>query len=149
MADFSSMFGGMAQPQVGGMFGAQQQSPLMQLLGMGGQQQPGMDQNQMMQLAQRLMAMGNPSALPQGSQQMPAMPAMPGMPARPPIGMPQGMLPGIPGMTGPMPQQSGRVPGTVDNMLQGFPPPQNYGAPGAFSGISPDLVRMLMTPRQI
>lgn len=146
MNDFFSLFSTPSTQPQGSMFGGaqQQQSPLMQLLGIGGgagamgASNPGMQQ---MQLAQQLMAMG--------SQQ----PQMPGMPPRSPMGM-----------TGPMPHQGGQVPstldqnsllrqnipGTMDNdmWLQGMPP-QNPGAPNAFGGIPPEILRMLMTPKAI
>jgi hypothetical protein len=63
--------------------------------------------------------------------------------------MPQSLPPFPPTFPEQYNATPGSVPGTMDNMLQGMPPPQNPGAPGAFGGISPEILRMLMAPRQI
>lgn len=44
--------------------------------------------------------------------------------------------------------RDGMLPGTMDNMLQGMPPPQNPGVPGAYGGLPPEILRMLLAPRQ-
>lgn len=117
-----SMFGAYAPPQGGGIFGQPQQSPLMQMLGGGG---GGGMNPQLLQLAQQLMAAGGPQRLPMGA-----------------TGAPSPMM-------GGMGQPYGQVPMTLDqNVLRGIPP-QNPGAAGAFGGLPPDILRMLLGPRQI
>lgn len=89
-----SMFGAYAPPQGGGMFGQQQQSPLMQMLGggAGGGMGGGMNP-QLLQLAQQLMQAGGPQRLPAGGMGMqgmqpPMMGAGMGM-GQPQMGLPQ------------------------------------------------------------
>ncbi len=127
MADFLSMFG-QTPPSQGGMFGQQQQSPLMQMMGGGAGGMAGGGMNpQMMQMLQQLLGAGGPSRLPPGGAMQPPQMGMFGQPGQP----------------------HGSVPMTMDqNVLAGIPP-QNPGAAGAFGGIPPNILRMLMTPRQI
>lgn len=65
----------------------------------------------------------------------------------------QAGMPLTPPMGGPMPEQynatPGSVPGTVDQNVLLSIPPQNPGAPGAFGGIPPEIIRMLLGPRSI
>jgi len=120
-----SMFGAYAPPQQGGggMFGQPQQSPLMQMLG-GGGGGGGMNP-QLLQLAQQLMAAGGPQRLPMGGAPAPS----------PMMGMGMG-------------QPHGQVPMTLDqNVLRGILP--QGGQSPMSGGLSPDLLRMLMSPRQI
>ncbi len=117
-----SMFGAYAPPQGGGMFGQpQQQSPLMQMMGGGG---GGGMNPQLLQLAQQLLRSGGPQQSPMGGLPGPAFPEQYNATA-------------------------GSVPGTLDaNTLMGVPP-QRPGSPGAFGGIPPEILRILLGPRSI
>src|SRR5688572_22658412 len=115
----NSMFGG-APPQ-GGMFGGQQQGPLMQLLASNPQ------------LMQMLLA-GGQAPQPGGF--------MPGIEG-------EGLSPDPYAQTRPeqwMPAGPGNVPGTADQNIIGMVPPQTANA-GAFGGIPPEIMRMLFAPR--
>lgn len=64
-------------------------------------------------------------------------------------GMPQSLPPFPPTFPEQYNATPGSVPGTGDaNLLMGIPP-QNPGAPGAFGGIPPEIMRMLLAPRSI
>jgi hypothetical protein len=115
MADFSSLFSGGPQPQGSGMFGvgAQPQSPLMQMLGGGA---GGGNPQQLMQLAQMLLAQGNPTAAPQGMGAIGSM--LGGMTPQPPQMPPQPTMMGnMPGL-GQQPNQMGLPPQLLQMLMQ-------------------------------
>lgn len=124
-----SVFGAYAQPQgQGGMFG-QQQSPLMQMMGGAGGMNPQMMQALQMMLAIPPTAPGGfvPGADGEGLVRSPYEPTFPEQ-----------------YNAGP-----GMVPGTSDQKIMRMVPPQNLGATGAFGGIPPEILRILLGPRSI